>query len=61
MVAKYLTVENLLYNQIRLENLLKDYKWNNPQYDTQEKNDFILELKEQSQEKNDLLLEIKEQ
>ena len=47
VVAKYLTVENLLYNQIRLENLLKDYKWNNPQYDTQEKNDFLLELKEQ--------------
>ena len=61
VVAKYLSVENLLYNQIRLENLLKDYKWNNPQYDTQEKNDFLLELKEQSQEKNDLLLDLKEQ
>jgi hypothetical protein len=46
IVAKYLTIENILYNQIRLENLLKDYKWNNPNYEMNEKNDFLLELKE---------------
>lgn len=46
VIAKYTTVENLIYNQIRLENLLKDYKWNNPQYEIQEKNDFIFELQE---------------
>ena len=46
VIAKYTTVENLIYNQIRLENLFKDYKWNNPQYEIQEKNDFIFELQE---------------
>ena len=46
VIARYTTVENLIYNQIRLENLLKDYKWNNPQYEIQEKNDFIFELQE---------------
>ena len=46
VIAKYMTVENLIYNQIRLENLLKDYRWNNQQYEIQEKNDFIYELQE---------------
>ena len=46
IIAKYTTVENLIYNQIRLENLLKDYRWNNQQYEIQEKNDFIYELQE---------------
>ena len=46
IAAKHLTIENILYNQIRLENLLKDYKWNNPNYEMNEKNDFLLELKE---------------
>ena len=41
-----MTIENIFYNQIRFENLLKDYKWNNPQYDFKEKNEFILELQE---------------
>ena len=46
IVSKYMTIESLLYNQIRLENLLRDYKWNNPQYEINEKHDFLLELKE---------------
>ena len=28
---QYYSVENILYNQIMLENLFKDYKWNNPE------------------------------
>ena len=39
-----MTFENLFYNQIRLENLLKDYKWNDKQYEFKEKNDLLLEL-----------------
>jgi hypothetical protein len=39
-----MTFDNLFYNQIRLENLLKDYKWNDPQYEFKEKNDSLLEL-----------------
>ena len=46
IIAKFMTIENIFYNQIRFENLLKDYKWNNPQYDFKEKNEFILELQE---------------
>ena len=46
IVSKYMTIESLLYNQIKLENLLKDYKWNNPQYEINEKHDFLLELNE---------------
>ena len=30
IISKYYSIENLLYNQIKLENLYKDYKWNNP-------------------------------
>ena len=46
IIAKFMTIENIFYNQIRFENLLKDYKWNNPQYEFKEKNEFILELQE---------------
>ena len=30
IVLKYYSIENVLHNQIMLENLLEDYKWNNP-------------------------------
>ena len=46
IVAKYTTIENLIYNQIRLENLLNDYKWNNQQHEYQVKNGFIQELQD---------------
>ena len=47
IVAKYTTIENLLYNQIKLEYLWKDYQWNNPQYEMKQKKDLISNLKEQ--------------
>ena len=46
IVAKYTTIENILYNQMRLECLWKDYKWNNPQFKKKHKDDLILDLKE---------------
>ena len=46
IVAKYITIENILYNQMRLECLWKDYKWNNPQFQKKYKEDLILDLKE---------------
>ena len=46
IVAKYTTIENILYNQMRLECLWKDYKWNNPQFQKMDKDDLILNLKE---------------
>ena len=30
IMYKYLSIDNLLYNQLILEGLFKDYKWNNP-------------------------------
>ena len=45
IVTKYITIENILYNQIKLEYLWKDYKWNNPQYEKQQKDDLIMNLK----------------
>ena len=46
IVAKYITIENILYNQMKLECLWKDYKWNNPQFQKGVKEDLILDLKE---------------
>jgi len=46
IVAKYVTIENILYNQVKLEYLWKDYKWNNPQNEIKQKDDLILNLKE---------------
>ena len=41
IISKYLSVENLLYNQIILENLWSDYKWNNPDLSNLKKNELI--------------------
>ena len=30
IISEYFTIDNIIYNQMRLENLFKDYKWNNP-------------------------------
>ena len=47
IVSKYVTIENILYNQLKLEYLWKDYRWNNPKYEIKQKDDLILDLKEQ--------------
>ena len=31
ITKRYNSIENIIYNQFMIENLLKDYKWNNPQ------------------------------
>ena len=42
---EYLSMERLLYNQILLENLIKDYRWNNPAlYDIQN-SEVIIKLR----------------
>ena len=46
IIAKYITIENILYNQMKLECLWQDYKWNNPQYKIKHREDLILDLKE---------------
>jgi len=45
LVSKYYTVEDIIYNQIKIENLLKDYKWNDPKLKYIDNNEFVTELK----------------
>ena len=45
LVAKYITIESILYNQMKLECLWKDYKWNNPQNEVNQKDSLLLDLK----------------
>ena len=46
IIFKYISIDNVLYNLIRLENLFKDYKWNNPQLNSLKNNEIIKELLE---------------
>ena len=45
ILYKYFSVENIIYNQIKIENLLKDYRWNNPQLKCIQDNELITQLK----------------
>ena len=45
LVSKYYTVEDIIYYQIKIENLLKDYKWNDPKLKYIDNNEFVTELK----------------
>ena len=45
VLFKYFSIENILYNQIIFENLMKDYKWNNRKLKSIQKNDLIIEIK----------------
>ena len=41
ILYKYYSIENILFNQILFENLMKDYHWNNPELKTIHKNESI--------------------
>ena len=45
ILYRYFSVENILYNQILFENLMKDYKWNNPELKSIQINDSINNMK----------------
>ena len=45
ILFKYFSVDTILYNQIKLENILKDYHWDNPTLNNIEKNNLIIKLK----------------
>ena len=45
LVSKYYTIEDIIYNQMKLENLLKDYKWNDPSLNNVENNSLFNKLK----------------
>ena len=46
ILSKYISAENIIYNLMKLEYLWKDYKWNNPNNEINQKDDLILNLKE---------------
>ena len=45
IISKYYTVEDIIYNQIKLENLFKDYKWNDPSLNSIDSNEYITQIK----------------
>ena len=45
IVKKYNSADYIIYHQIILENLLKDYKWNNPKLKDIQSNELIIDLK----------------
>ena len=45
IIYKYLSIDSLLYNQIKLESLFKDYKWNNSILNDIQTNQMIIKLK----------------
>ena len=45
IISKYYSIEYILYYQIKIENLLKDYRWNDPRLNIFESNELISQLK----------------
>ena len=45
IISKYNSIERIVYNQIRLDNLFKDYKWNNPELNNIGNNDLISKIR----------------
>ena len=45
IISKYYSIENIIYNQILMENFLKDYKWNDFKLKNIENNKLINNLK----------------
>ena len=45
IILKYISIDSVLYNLMKLENLFKDYRWNNPRLKNLNNNELILALK----------------
>ena len=45
ILCKYASIDTIVYNQLLLENLLKDYKWNDPKLNNVTSNNLFSELK----------------
>ena len=45
IILKYTSIDSVLYNLMILENLFKDYRWNNPRLKNLNNNELILALK----------------
>ena len=44
IISKYYSIDCIVYNQLLLENLFKDYKWNNPKLNTISNNPLVKDL-----------------
>ena len=49
LISKYYSIDAVVYNQLRLENLFKDYKWNNPKLNDITNNNLIFQIKSLSE------------
>ena len=47
IVLKYTSIDYILLNQMKLENLFKDYKWNDPSLNDIKNNELIIQLNNQ--------------
>ena len=45
IISKYYSIENIIYNQIKFENMLKDYRWNNQELNNFDNNDLVIQFK----------------
>ena len=45
IIAEYFSIENIIYNQIKLGNLLRDYNWNKAELSKFDNNELIIQLK----------------
>ena len=45
IISKYYSIENIIYNQIMIENILKDYRWNDPGLNNIDNNELINQIK----------------
>ena len=45
IIYNYASIDTIIKNQILFENLIKDYKWNDPSLNNIEKNDLFIQLK----------------
>ena len=44
LIKKYYSIDSIIYYQLKLENLLKDYNWNNPDLIKLDRNELIIQL-----------------
>ena len=44
IIANYVSIDSVINNMIKLENLIKDYKWNNPGKNNLDSNELISEI-----------------
>ena len=49
IIKKYNSADNIIYQLMILENLIKDYKWNNPKLKGIQNNEMVIDLKLLSQ------------